>query len=1763
MKKFISALMALTLLASTLPGVAFADETSVSVSDIAKDCVFSLDLSKLDEDETDYGIDFTLAGTNSKVEGSTTVSNLDGIGSFESENGAIVPYVAFKNSKKSKIQTKVTDTLSGTVEGGHDAVTVEFWVNFTENANQLSTKYGIVFELNAESGSVPCWIECIDKDRFRLKMQQGNLAGMFLNGETAKSILPGKWLHFVVTNYYNTSDKKYHSSGYINDVKLGDGTGEGSGIDRLNPIKKVTIGDVNGTNSTLSMKVAKFNVYNRQLTADEMLALYNADKANYEEKSVSVSSHKNGAKVQYPVIFSGQTVAKDKQTVKMQIDDADPVEATLADGKWSITVPEGEYGEKTVKFGLYEEDAKTPTYTEELSVDFSRPIALSDLDADISAGKAIAGSVKATETFGTVADKKIIAALFDGSKMLEYTEAAADGSKYGFSFKSTCDDTANAYVKVFAINDDFELLSNSLTKGAAEPAETAEALSEPTIGVNVSATQYEGENTFAISILASKKYANEGVIVVKDPDNNVDYINTAAVDKDGYGAVKYEMNTVKQDEAYAVYAYISGVNGKNSFKSFSQEKMQETLGAIEETASADFENDILKDKTHSEVLGLDMTNYNAVKDETERKKIIDEALAGKTFETVSAFKSSFNAISEEQAVLYKFETSTKDNYRTTLAGNNSLIGAKLDGLYTVTADFSEKLNTALKADTYYTYAALAAAVKENTALCTLENAAADKFVADKYIEKYYTELGISEADEKTYAAMEKKNRTKTIEMLKTSAIDGFADISEKFGECAAYVNNPDNAVYTPIMKLDLTNADEKAADTAKGIGFTAGSEMSVTKAKFAGTGKYQSKSGSKIKYIELDSDSQIQINMGKPAVKEATLAFWGNIDSTPILDNGNKRLQLFTLMTGKTQTLSSCYWMHTVVGKSMPINGQFAEKYTSGDTNFDAWNHYVFTYKWNDEGTKISYALYINGVRKNGDNNVARNIVNATDNFILTLGNYESYTSGNFKIGDITYYDEAIHENGVKTLYEKELAVYEPAAISLTNYESGDTAVYPFTLKGDVIAEKGQSFAISEDGVNYTAVDVTSGSWSYTFTKGTLGTRSIKFRIVNKDGTAAEELTVPMTFGYPLELTEATNISVKVTNRHFGENPQSVNGVVTATVYMDGKASSVVTKPLTAALSDGDSKTVTFDNILIPSTEGTHYVKYMIVDSVAGMNMLADAVYYPEGTTETAPEGAELAAEPNKITADVSYTPDTWGTVMTAVTAADCKNIVFSVYDKNNSLVCFGEAETDENGKAVIAFTPETVSTNETYTVKIKAGELTSEVTYRYNTSTAIGDTLLAVSKTSKDKFEQDILNNETHRYALSLDLQQYNSLDPAYRLNVCGAVAQKTYASAADFKTDFMAAVKEQTMLQALYKSSEATAEQLLNTYKTELGIDLDNAYNKLSSVYKKELANLSVCRKYYATAAEFKTAFNQNSMVSLFNFYQPIEIRDKGIIEAYQASFGLAAADVTVYNGYDKVQKLAVIDKMKLTGVSSYASLATVFHSSLTISTGGNSGNGGNGGNGGGGGGAGSTIVPSNTNNVPDPIDEEYAQAVAGSVFRDLRTDHWAYASIKNLVDLEVLNGVGNGCFDAEGKVTREQFVKMLLAALNIEPDASAAASFADVSSDAWYYSYIATAESLGIVSGVSDNAFGTGYNITRAEMCAMICRAVEQSLNRITASGAEKSFADSADIPQWAVEYVSTLSRAQIISGFEDGSFKANEITTRAMAAKVIDNLLKNFN
>jgi peptide/nickel transport system substrate-binding protein len=109
----------------------------------------------------------------------------------------------------------------------------------------------------------------------------------------------------------------------------------------------------------------------------------------------------------------------------------------------------------------------------------------------------------------------------------------------------------------------------------------------------------------------------------------------------------------------------------------------------------------------------------------------------------------------------------------------------------------------------------------------------------------------------------------------------------------------------------------------------------------------------------------------------------------------------------------------------------------------------------------------------------------------------------------------------------------------------------------------------------------------------------------------------------------------------------------------------------------------------------------------------------------------------------------------------------------------------------------------------------------------------------------------------------------------------------------------------------------------------------------------------------------------------------------------------------------------------------------------------------------------------------------------FKDVAASYWAYDEITALASKKVLAGYADGTFKPEGKVTREEFAKMIVVAKGLALVKPARPTFTDVAASRWSYGYVEAAAKAGYIQGIGGGKFAPAAQIKREDMAVLLVR------------------------------------------------------------------------
>ncbi len=173
----------------------------------------------------------------------------------------------------------------------------------------------------------------------------------------------------------------------------------------------------------------------------------------------------------------------------------------------------------------------------------------------------------------------------------------------------------------------------------------------------------------------------------------------------------------------------------------------------------------------------------------------------------------------------------------------------------------------------------------------------------------------------------------------------------------------------------------------------------------------------------------------------------------------------------------------------------------------------------------------------------------------------------------------------------------------------------------------------------------------------------------------------------------------------------------------------------------------------------------------------------------------------------------------------------------------------------------------------------------------------------------------------------------------------------------------------------------------------------------------------------------------------------------------------------------------------------------------------------------------------------------------FWDLTKEHWAYAAISELTDKKIINGFSDGSFKPNSTITRAEWTKIMVTALNIPIGEQDMSDIYDVSSDDWFYQYVGASKPyMNFYNIDGKKYFKPNQAASREDVTVSLVKMKGYSVDDVDYSYLNK-FSDLDSISNNLKRYVTVAVEKNLIDGFDDGTFRGQDTLTRAEAATLL--------
>lgn len=492
------------------------------------------------------------------------------------------------------------------------------------------------------------------------------------------------------------------------------------------------------------------------------------------------------------------------------------------------------------------------------------------------------------------------------------------------------------------------------------------------------------------------------------------------------------------------------------------------------------------------------------------------------------------------------------------------------------------------------------------------------------------------------------------------------------------------------------------------------------------------------------------------------------------------------------------------------------------------------------------------------------------------------------------------------------------------------------------------------------------------------------------------------------------------------------------------------------------------------------------------------------------------------------------------------------------------QTSTGENGEFAFDFDIENATDKSgEFTLRIKNASEESDVTevkFNYYSNDKVtektGELSEYMGKTEKDDTAVDTLANilaDGTKEVYFTDFPLYDSVVSNDALeDACECLS---YMTPTDDGRQMMKNIRIAVAIAAV-KNDILSLDVLFEEYAEDMNISESGEYalyNEYSSTYK-EIFNKFFKKQNSETLRSngYETSFKESVVLTeLSKANGSGAVAEK--LDDFKEYFDLTNYEASKYQ--DKIcGKIA--EAFETDSVKSIADVQTILDTSYSgsSSSGGSSGGSSSGGSSSGNTSGGSSWGNTGSNNSVGGT-ETVVNTQTKISFTDTDSCEWAKTEIEYLVKRGIISGYSNTIFAPDDNLTRAQVCKILCKMFSIKEE-TVGNTFTDIKDGEWYTGYVLGAYSAGIINGYSETLFGPEDYITRQDFVVMMMRALNKYNVSLRENETDKTaFADEDAISDYALDSVNRFKNAAVISGKENGAFDPLGNITRAEAAKII--------
>ena len=172
----------------------------------------------------------------------------------------------------------------------------------------------------------------------------------------------------------------------------------------------------------------------------------------------------------------------------------------------------------------------------------------------------------------------------------------------------------------------------------------------------------------------------------------------------------------------------------------------------------------------------------------------------------------------------------------------------------------------------------------------------------------------------------------------------------------------------------------------------------------------------------------------------------------------------------------------------------------------------------------------------------------------------------------------------------------------------------------------------------------------------------------------------------------------------------------------------------------------------------------------------------------------------------------------------------------------------------------------------------------------------------------------------------------------------------------------------------------------------------------------------------------------------------------------------------------------------------------------------------------------------------------------------DDWFYDAVAYVYENGIMAGTDETTFEPTMELDRAMAAQLFY---NLEgkPTVTGDSTFTDVTSGHWAVEAITWAAENEVVAGIGEGLYDPDSNVTREQFAQMLYNYAKYKGYDLTATGDLTQFPDAGSISSWAETALSWANGNDLINGHENGTIDPKGSTIRAQAASIMANFDQN--